>query len=218
MGDEPEGVLDGPSPEFKVDKSQHVAKGTVGDGVIDADEAKQAAEESLAAMEKHKKKMAEDKEEAKKRELVRAATKGGLGGLASAMAKKEEPKKEVDKAADRVEGVWHSPSAGTCPPCLGACREGHAGAAHAETRRVQSTAAAAHEPTRHGLLRGPRVPSLGCVGCTRPPAELPPAARPRLTPPLVASASAVDQHPRGGARAPVQRAREGERREARHLL
>lgn len=217
MGDEPEGVLDGPSPEFKVDKSQHVAKGTVGDGVIDADEAKQAAEESLAAMEKHKKKMAEDKEEAKKRELVRAATKGGLGGLASAMAK---PKKEeaADKAADRVEGVWHSPSAGTCPPCLGACREGHAGAAHAETRRVQSTAAAAHEPTRHGLLRGPRVPSLGCVGCTRPPAELPPAARPRLTPPLVASASAVDQHPRGGARAPVQRAREGERREARHLL
>ena len=119
MGDEPEGVLDGPSPEFKVDKSQQVAKGTVGDGVIDADEAKQAAEESLAAMEKHKKKMADEKEEAKKRELVRAATKGGLGGLASAMAK---PKKEeaADKAADRVEGCvaqpkcWHLPSVSGC--------------------------------------------------------------------------------------------------------
>ena len=150
MGDEPEGVLDGPSPEFKVDKSQQVAKGTVGDGVIDADEAKQAAEESLAAMEKHKKKMADEKEEAKKRELVRAATKGGLGGLASAMAK---PKKEeaADKAADRVEGVWHSPSAGTCPPCLGACREG------ARRRGARGEGARAEHRRRRARAHTPRA-------------------------------------------------------------
>ena len=165
MGDEPEGVLDGPSPEFKVDKSQQVAKGTVGDGVIDADEAKQAAEESLAAMEKHKKKMADEKEEAKKRELVRAATKGGLGGLASAMAK---PKKEeaADKAADRVEGVWHSPSAGTCPPCLGACREGHG--ARGERVACRAPPPPRTSPHATGCSEGRGCPAWGVWGARVP--------------------------------------------------
>ena len=39
--------------QFKVDKKDEVHKGKAGDGVLDADEAQQAAMESLAAMEEH---------------------------------------------------------------------------------------------------------------------------------------------------------------------
>ena len=141
MGD---AELDDKGPEFKVDKTQEVAKGTVGDGVIDADEAKQAAEESLAAMEKHKQKLAEEKEEVRKRELVRAATKGGLGGLAAAIAKpkKEEAQDKAGHASKASGSAWHSWCwhHGECVGCLqgGA----HAGAARAETCRTRGTGTA----------------------------------------------------------------------------